>query len=359
MNMKKIGIICEYNPFHNGHLYHINKIKEMYPDSIIILVMSGNFTQRGIPSILSKEEKTNIALSNKIDLVIELPFIFSTQSADIFARASVSILKKFKVDYLVFGSESNDIQKLKNFANIQINDKNYNENVKKYLDKGLNYPTAMAKALGENNLEVCPNDILGLSYVKEIIKQDCKIEPVTISRINNFHSKELSEISSSTAIRNAILNNKDFNKSVPLEVFNLLKGKKNKNYFNYLKYKIISEGKNINKYLTVDEGIENRILKVINECNSTEELINKIKTKRYTYNKISRMLTHILCSLTKEEAKNNIDIKYIHVLGFNHIGQKYLNTIKKELDVPLITTVKYYKKLLEIEYRIDKIYNLI
>ena len=217
----------------------------------------------------------------------------------------------------------------------------------------------MAKALGENNLEVCPNDILGLSYVKEIIKQDCKIEPVTISRINNFHSKELSEISSSTAIRNAILNNKDFNKSVPLEVFNLLKGKKNKNYFNYLKYKIISEGKNINKYLTVDEGIENRILKVINECNSTEELINKIKTKRYTYNKISRMLTHILCSLTKEEAKNNIDIKYIHVLGFNHIGQKYLNTIKKELDVPLITTVKYYKKLLEIEYRIDKIYNLI
>ena len=357
--MKKIGIICEYNPFHNGHLYHINKIKEMYPDSIIILVMSGNFTQRGIPSILSKSEKTNIALSKNIDLVIELPFIFSTQSADIFAHASISILKKLNVDYLVFGSESNDIDSLTKLANIQLNDKTYNETVKEHLDNGLNYPTAMAKALGKNNLFNCPNDILGLSYIKEIIKQDTKIIPISIERTNDFHSKKINTISSSTAIREALKNKESFKESVPKDVFNLLKGKKEKNYFNYLKYKIITEGKNINKYLTVDEGIENRILKIINDCNTTEELINKIKTKRYTYNKISRMLIHILCSFTKEEAKNNIDIKYIHVLGFNNVGQKYLNTIKKELDVPLITTTKYYNDLLEIELRADKIYELI
>ena len=112
--MKTIGIICEYNPFHNGHIYHINKIKEMFPDSTIVLVMSGNFTERGDASIINKWDKTDVALNNGIDLVIELPFVFATQSADIFAYGACSILNYLKVDYLVFGSESGDIDMLKN-----------------------------------------------------------------------------------------------------------------------------------------------------------------------------------------------------------------------------------------------------
>ncbi len=116
ITMKKIGLICEYNPFHNGHLYHIEKTKELYPDSIIILVLSTCFTQRGNISILTKEEKTEIALNYGIDLVIELPFIFSSQSADIFAKGAISILNELGCDTLVFGSESNDVEKLKEIA---------------------------------------------------------------------------------------------------------------------------------------------------------------------------------------------------------------------------------------------------
>ena len=360
--MKKIGIICEYNPFHNGHIYHINKIKKMFPDSTIVAVMSGNFTQRGHISLLNKEEKTNIVLKYGIDLVVELPFVFATQSADIFAKAAVSILEELKVDYLVFGSESNNVEELISLAKLQINNETYNNIVKKYLDEGINYPTAMSKALKDlngNNINT-PNDLLGLSYIKAILKQNSNIIPLTIKRTNDFHSNILdNKIVSATAIREAIDNKIEIKDFVPNEVENLLKQKIKYEYFQLLKYKIITEQKDINKYLTVDEGIENRILKYINEVNSIEELIEKIKTKRYTYNKISRMLLHILCSLTKEQALENKNIKFIRILGFNKKGQKLLNKVKKDTTVPLIVNPKYYKELLILDNKIDNIYKLI
>lgn len=360
--MKKVGIICEYNPFHNGHLYHLEKIKEMYPSSLIILVMSSSFTQRGEISILNKWEKTDIALHYEVDLVIELPFVFSTQSADIFALGAISILNKLKVDTIVFGSESNDPNKLIEIASIQLNDKNYNKIVKDYLDQGENYPTALSLALNKicNKTVTLPNDLLGLSYVKEIIKQKANIEIKTIKRTNDFHNTELdNKIVSASAIRKN-LNNKDIKKYVPSLTFQYLKHKYLHNdYFKLLKYKILCEQENIKIYQTVDEGIHHRILKYIDEANSLEELIQKIKTKRYTYNKIHRMLTHILCSFTKEEAKN-IKISYIRVLGFNKNGMKHLNKIKKEIDIPIITNYKKeYESLLEMETKIDKLYSLI
>lgn len=357
--MDKIGIICEYNPFHNGHIYHLEKVKELYPDSTIILVMSGNFTQRGIPSIINKWNKTEIALKYGIDLVIELPFVFATQGADIFAKGAISILKELKVDYLVFGSETNNVEQLKELANISLNNVNYQEKIKEYLDQGINYPTALSKALEEFSKETIntPNNLLGLSYIKEIIKQNANIIPITIKRTNDYHSKDLENISSATSIRYAISNNEDVKYYVPTEVYEVLKNEVfiQEKYFPFLKYKIETID-DLSIYQTVDEGIENRIKKYIHDATSWDDLVNKIKTKRYTYNKINRMFIHILCDFTKEKANKLNKISYIRVLGFSKKGQNYLNEIKKETTVPILTKFYSDNEMLEFEFKTTCIY---
>ena len=353
--MEIIGLIAEYNPFHKGHLYHINKIKELYPNSLIIAVISTTFTQRGEISILNKWDKTTIALENNIDLVIELPFIYATQSADTFAHAALHILNELKVEKIIFGSECNDINKLKEIANIQIKNKKFDQYVKDYLSKGNNYPTSLSLALKRLDIPKIdsPNDLLGISYIKEIIKNNYNIEPITIKRTNNYHGNN-KEILSASEIRKMILDKISVKEHIPYNE-NILY--KNTNYFHLLKYKILTDSDNLNKYQTVDEGIESRIKKYINDSNDLNTLTNKIKTKRYTYNKINRMLIHILTSLTKQEAKLKID--YIKILGFNKKGQKYLNKIKKNTTIPLITNYKLESPLLKKEYIVAKIYSLI
>ena len=357
--MKKIGIICEYNPFHNGHLYHISKIKEMFDDSLIILVMSGNFTQRGEASIIPKYSKCDIALLSGIDLVIELPFIFATQSADVFAKTSIEILDKLNVDYVVFGSETNDINKLTMLAKTQINNKKYDKLVKEYLDKGVNYPTALSKALYQLTDKKIdkPNDILGVSYIREILKLNSNITPICIKRSNDYNSIELNDnITSASSIRYALLNGDNVKNYVPEYVYYLKNPIFTKNYFNLLKYKIMTEN-TLEEYQTVDEGIQNRIKKCIINSKDLDDLILKVKTKRYTYNKLSRMFIHILCNLKKEEVKKYNKISYIRVLGFNIKGRNYLNEIKKSIDIPIITNFsRTNDPILDIEMRSTCVY---
>ena len=355
-----IGVICEYNPFHYGHLYQINKIKEMYPNSNIIIVMSGWLTERGDLSLIDKFKKADIALNYGIDLVVELPFKY-IQSADYFAKGSIEILNKLGCEKIIFGSESNNIEELINLANIQLNNKNYDKLVKEYLDEGINYPTAMSKALKtiSNKTVNTPNDILGLCYVKEIIKNNFNITPITIKRDSNFNSKVIEgKITSATSIRELIKKNKKFKKYVPSYSYKYLKNCIFlEDYFDYLKYKIISSN-NLTIYQGIDADIENRIKKYINKSNTLDELLNLIKTKRYTYNKINRMLIHILTSFTKKEA-SLLKIDYIRLLGFSTNGQKYLNTIKKDLNLPIITTYKKnFSQLLDLELRATSIYYL-
>ena len=358
--MINIGIICEYNPFHNGHIYHINKIKEMYPDSRIILVMSGNFLQRGDVSLINKWDKTHIAL-DYVDLVVELPFVFSTQGADKFAHGAIQTLDYLGVDKLVFGSECNDISFLKKMASIQLNSVDYNSLVKKYIDEGKNYPTAMSIALKDNGGELIdsPNDILGLCYIKEIINLNSSIEPVCIKRTSDYHSSELNSICSASAIREAIQNNKDISSYVPSKCLDFIN--KNcivDNYFSFLKYKIVTCN-DLSKFVTVDDGINYRIKKYIYSCNSLDELINCVKTKRYTYNRVKRALLHILCDFTDYENNLCSDIHYIRVLGFNSIGQDFLKDIKKHCDVPIISNFSSLKDImLDIEFRSTCIYSL-
>ena len=358
--MHKIGIIAEYNPFHNGHLYQIKEIKKRYPDSTIITVVSSSFTQRGDISLLNKWDKTKIALDNGIDLVIELPFVYSTQASDIFAEGSVKILNYLGIDTLVFGTERDTIEDLELLANIQINNKEYQEKVKQYLSTGLNYATSTNKALEDiTNVKVdTPNDLLALSYIKQIKLNKYNIKYTNIKRTTSYHGCEImNNISSASNIRKMSADNQDIDNLIPFDKKLLYKVSMN-NYLDILKYKVLSEDININKYQTVDEGIEGRIIDNITKVTTYEELIQNIKTKRYTYNKISRMLLHILTSFTKEEA-SNIDIDYIRVLGFTIKGQEYLSKIKKNITIPIITGYKKnISKVLDIEYRVTKIYSL-
>ena len=359
--MEIIGILAEYNPFHNGHLYQIQKIKEKYPDSILVAVVSSTFTQRGTVSILNKWTKTKIALDNHIDIVIELPFVYATQSSDIFAKGAVALLNKLKVTRIIFGTERDNLNELSLSADIQLNNKEYHKLVKLYLSKGLNYPTATNKALEDLTGQVVttPNDLLALSYIKEIKSNNYQIKYENIKRTSSYHGTEINNnITSASNIRKLYQENKDIDNLIPYSKEQLYKVDMNK-FLPLLKYQIFLNQDNLNKYQTVDEGIEGRIIKYITKSSTYEELINNIKTKRYTYNKISRMLLHILISFTKEEAQN-INIDYIRLLGFSPNGKNYLNKIKKELDVPLITGYKKnISKVLDIELRTTKIYTLI
>ena len=216
--MKSIGIIAEYNPFHNGHLYHIQKIKEKYNDYTIILVMTGNFTERGDVSIIDKWKRKDIALNYGIDLVVELPFPFSTQSADFFSFGAITLLEKLKVEKLIFGSESNNIDDLELIAKTQIENNLFDNLVSLYSKNGYNYPTSLSKALEDltNKKIDSPNDLLGISYIKTILKNNYNIKYETIKRTNNYHEKDSKEeIASATAIRNNLKNKIDIKHQVP------------------------------------------------------------------------------------------------------------------------------------------------
>lgn len=328
--METIGIVCEYNPFHNGHQYHINKIKKLYPDSLIILVLNGYFLQRGEISLISKYDKTKVALYNNVDIVLELPAIFGTQSADTFAYKTIEILNYFQIDKIIFGSESNDVYLLEDVVLKQL-DNNFEEELKKYLSLGLNYPTALSKAC--NSTIISPNDLLGISYIKAIKKINSKIQYETIKRTNSYHdTKSNEQIISASNIRHKLTQKEKINNYLPSNSLACIKNIDDSLFFTLLKYKILTDD-DLSKYLDVDEGIENRLKEQIFKANTIDEFINLIKTKRYTYNKIKRMIIHILLSFKKTDNIDNLE--YIKILGFNKKGQQYINTLKKDINISL------------------------
>lgn len=359
--MKSIGIIAEYNPFHNGHLYHLSKIKELYPDHTIVLVMSGNFTERGDVSIIDKWKKTEIAKKAGIDLIVELPFPFATQSADYFSYGAITLLENLKVEKVIFGSESDNIEDLNLIAETQLNNEDFDKLVKIYSKFGHNYPTALSLALQDltGKIITTPNDLLGISYIKAIKQNNYKIIPETIKRTSNYHDTELEEHSSATAIRSALKENKDITNFVPNFTKEYLTNLHFiEDYFPLLKYKIITE-QDLSIYQTVDEGLDSSLKKHILEVSTYEELIDKLKSKRYTRNKITRMLLHILCGFTKEKAKQFKEITYIRLLGFSEKGQQYLSKIKKEVEIPIISKINREKDpMLEFELHVNTIYSL-
>jgi len=359
--MQSVGIIAEYNPFHHGHFYHIQKIKEKYPDAIIIATVAGNFTQRGECAIIDKWKKTEIVLQAGVDLVIELPFPFATQSADFFSYGAITILEKLHVDKVIFGSESDRIEDLELVARTQVENEDFDHLVKVYSKLGENYPTALSNALFDltGKRIVTPNDLLGISYLKTIIENHYHIQAETMKRESDFHSRSLSSCSA-TAIREALKKNVEVSSSVPDFAYPYLAEGLHflNDYFPYLKYKILTED-DLSKYHLVEEGIDQKLKKEILNADSFEALISRIKSKRYTHNRLQRTLNAILCNFTKEKAEQFREVPYLRILGFSQKGRSYLNQVKKDVDVPIISKMTKNKDpMLAFELETTKIYAL-
>lgn len=348
--MNVVGIICEYNPFHNGHVYHIQKVRELFPNSPLLLVLNGYFLERGEISCLSKKKKTELALEYGVDLVIGLPVIFGTQAADIFALKSLEILNYFQVTDVVFGSECNNISYLEKLAKKQLEDE-FDSEVKTFLKDGINYPTALSKALHTETIMKEPNDLLGISYLKAALKNHWNIRFHTILRTNGYHDlSNNSSVVSASNIRTRIQKQEDISSYVPFDTSYLLSCNQKK-MWQFLKFRILTEP-NLSQYMTVDEGIENRLKKMAFQAHSLEEFITLIKTKRYTYNRIHRMIVHLLLGFTKQD-NDSIQLDYLQILGFTQRGQKYLKKLRDDIPLPFrnpYSKIYYYEKIASYLY---------
>ena len=362
-----LGIIAEYNPFHNGHLYHLESSKKLTGCDFSIAVIGGNFTQRGSTSIINKWEKTKMALLSGIDLVIELPVIYSISSAENFADGAIKILNSLGiVDYISFGSETADINILKNIANVLYFEPNEYKNILSHeLKKGLSFPKAREKALMMYLNNVCkfanvlssPNNILGIEYLKALKKYNSKINPICVKRVESeYNSTDFSDdIASATAIR-SLIKNKSFEiikTLLPSNTYSILLDNirnghivEDLNIFEkeiiYVLRKMSIE--EISNLPDVSEGLEFAIKDAANSCNSIIELLSIIKSKRYTSTRIQRILLYALLGITKKDMEiSKSTLPYVRILGFNENGAKLVSEISKNNPkLNIITSVKKF-----------------
>ena len=333
--MNLLGIIAEYNPFHNGHKYHIEKSKaELNPDATVV-VMSGNFTQRGSCACYDKWTRAKCALLNGADLVIELPTTFATASAERFAHGSVYLLDKIGVNNISFGSETN-LNELEEIA-----DKLLSDEFKIESPSETPFHIARQEALDNNEILSKPNNILAIEYLKAIKNLNSVIVPHRIERhLAGYNDLKVTDgFASATKVREIIRNKENYNEVIPKNVYEILSNQSfidEEKLFNYIKYAIISKSvEELSKFAHIREGIESRIYKCAFEAESLDELIKSVKSKRYTYTAISRMLISILLGIEKENPIANP--QYIRVLGLNDNGAKALKLIKNTCDLPIIT----------------------
>ncbi len=364
IRLKILGIIVEYNPFHNGHIYHIEQAKKMTQCDYTIAVMSSSFVQRGEPAIIDKWKRSELAVEFGVDLVIELPFVYSIQSADYFAKGALKLLYAIGVTDICFGSEDGNIQTFIDIAKaVSSHQQDYDTLVSSYMKQGYRYPDACNQALRTIlNKEIrTPNDLLGLSYVKEIISNNYSITPHCFMRTNNYHDTDLQSIASATAIRHALLNHKDISGTLPHQEYYQNDLFFLQDFFPYLRYQLLTSSyEELKQYHLVEEGLENVLIKNIQTTSSMEEFIQSLLSKRYTRPRIQRMLIHILMKNTKEDIKQAMDIDYIHILCMNTKGQEYLHKIKKNCPYHILVCFsKHHHPALDIELKATKLLSLL
>ncbi|MEJ6952155.1 nucleotidyltransferase [Natronospora cellulosivora (SeqCode)] len=374
--MNILGIITEYNPFHYGHLYHLQKAKEISNSDTIICIMNGNFVQRGKLALLDKWSRTKMALANGVDMVIELPLIYGIRSAEYFAEGSIKILNDTGiVNKLVFGSETGNINPLKEASKLlKTEDAYFQQRLQKYLSTGKSFPHARAMALKDylnylpydkkliiQELEKTlnePNNILGIEYLKALDKYNSKIEAYTIKREGSgYHEQELQEISSATAIRKKIYENgfSSIKNYLPEESYQIIaedfQNKKlaiNKEYFSMMLLANLRQrnSDNLREFAEIENGLENRIVDQVHKSASLQDLIDKIKTKAFTRTRIQRNLLHIFFNIKEVDFKelDSHGPQYIRVLGIKKTRKDLLSKISKKSQIPVVINPSQYMK---------------
>ncbi|MGE5397809.1 MAG: nucleotidyltransferase [Chitinophagales bacterium] len=364
--MKVIGIIAEYNPFHNGHFYHLLESRTHINPDAVVCVMSGHFTQRGEPALVNKWLRTEMALRAGVDLVFELPFAFAARSASNFARGAVQLLERTGiVTHLSFGSETGDLKPLQNIATIlNLEPPRFQNSLHKFLREGLNYPTARSRALetfisGNNSVHLNtrsillnPNNILAIEYLRALDSEFPSAIPITIKRLGaGYYENGDQNLSSATFIRSQLLDGKtpEQLQGLPdITVRLLLKSMVNSpsavnsRLFEFivltLKRMNLDE---IARLCDVSEGLENRIKSAIDHSYNLESLFNNIKTRRYSRTRLNRVLLYALLNFTQDKSRffDNLGPQYLRLLGFSPQGQKILHKIKSKSCIPVITKV--------------------
>jgi predicted nucleotidyltransferase len=363
--MKIVGIIAEYNPFHNGHAYHLKESLERSSADYSIAIMSGNFLQRGEPALYDKWTRAEIAVRNGIDLVIELPFAYACNNADYFARGALSILNGLGcVTHLSFGSENGNLPLLLKAAEMLATENpEFSRLIKAETAKGISFPKARYEALrkfgGDETASAIrePNNILAVEYLKQCVISKSDIEPITFRRFGSGYDQKnwAGSIASATAIRQKILVEKKAIESVSEVISKItldtIKGKPQlrpigfEDFYDILLYKILTcSAKEMEEIFSITEGLENRLIACARKSDSTASLIRTIKSKRYTETRIQRVLIHLMMNLTEEKMKQfstNQNSCYARVLALNHNGAEIIAHIKREAcaKIPIITNI--------------------
>ena len=386
--MKIVGLITEYNPFHNGHLYHIEKAKEITGADSVIVVMSGDYVQRGAPAIMPKHLRSEIALEAGVDILIELPVCYATGSAEYFAAGAIDLLERLGcVDSICFGSECGDYGLLARIAHILADEpEGYRHSLREAIKSGMSFPlarqTALTEYLQDNSLNAVleqPNNILGIEYIKALYERQSPMKCYTVKRmVSGYHDMELAgSYSSASAIRRllsyagqSVLLEKDgmfdepsmsevlcrLEGQVPPSCIRMLEETHHSRYPVYtndfsllLKYRLLTETKEtLTEYLDISEDLANRILNNANDFISFEQFSDQLKTREMTYSRICRCLFHILLNIRKEDLlsyKVHGYCQYARILGFRKDARRLLSLLKSSSQVPLVTKLTQTEKL--------------
>lgn len=380
--MKAVGLIVEYNPFHNGHAYHLQSSREAAGADVVIAVMSGNFLQRGEPALVSKWTRTKMALLGGADIVLELPYLFATQKAETFANGAVSILEAAGCESLCFGSENGDISSFMNTLNfLAENNEEFEKKINQYIKTGVSYPKAQSLSFTElasdkNLLNLSkPNNILGYEYIKAIMRQKSSIKPMTIQRKQaEYHDEHFSSatIASATSIRKAIFGDtadrEQIGQFIPSSTLELLENYYNEYglfhnwecYWPLLKFRLLQMNpEELRTIYEIEEGLENRLLRAAANAESFSGFMEEVKTKRYTWTRLQRICVHILTNARKEEMLDgNEKASYLRLLGMSNNGRDYLKKMKSHFSLPLVSRLSSCKLTsLALDIKAARIYS--